>query len=501
MSEVYSIEPKTHGKVIIYTSLGELEVWLFSNECPIACQNFIQLCLNNYYNNNKFFRVIPKFLIQTGDHTNTGLHNEYAFKEPFKNEYNSRLKFLYMGCLSFANLNIDTPSNGSQFFITLDKVESLNNKSTLFGKVAKHSLYNLLKFNNIKTNKNDEPIEDVPCIEHIKIIENPFHHLVPFANYDEGSVNEKRQKQELEMGTGQRPKVGLKSNLLSFTGDASDDSEAGEAEAHEDEETSVKREVHPVTQSVAEQQAQPAAEQKAQPVAGQQAQPVAEQKAQPVAEQKAQPVAEQKAQPVAEQKAQPVAEGERDSLTADSNKGKTNEEKVNMLKEKTNAIEKSKKKKIKSALAVRHLADLDEAYLKRVKKYSKMSKREREKESLKKLEEFDNRLKSLFCSSGLSKMIRDSPTCYSNISTNSSRTFVCTTDATSKDGDAKHEWIQASGLKFRVDSSNAYEFEDIKKSLETLVVNSEGEKKKTYDSKFSVQNYLKKKRERHEHGK
>ncbi|SBT45445.1 peptidyl-prolyl cis-trans isomerase, putative (CYP52) [Plasmodium ovale wallikeri] len=468
MSEVYSIEPKTHGKVIIYTSLGELEVWLFSNECPIACQNFIQLCLNNYYNNNKFFRVIPKFLIQTGDHTNTGLHNEYAFKEPFKNEYNSRLKFLYMGCLSFANLNIDTPSNGSQFFITLDKVESLNNKSTLFGKVAKHSLYNLLKFNNIKTNKNDEPIEDVPCIEHIKIIENPFHHLVPFANYDEGSVNEKRQKQELEMGTGQRPKVGLKSNLLSFTGDASDDSEAGEAEAHEDEETSVKREVHPVTQSVAEQQAQPAAEQKAQPVAGQ--------KAQPVAEQKAQPVAEQKAQPVAEQKAQPVAEGERDSLTADSNKGKTNEEKVNMLKEKTNAIEKSKKKKIKSALAVRHLADLDEAYLKRVKKYSKMSKREREKESLKKLEEFDNRLKSLFCSSG-------------------------TTDATSKDGDAKHEWIQASGLKFRVDSSNAYEFEDIKKSVETLVVNSEGEKKKTYDSKFSVQNYLKKKRERHEHGK
>lgn len=75
MSEVYSIEPKTCGKVIIYTSLGELEILLFSNECPIACKNFIQLCLNNYYNKNKFFRVIPKFLIQTGDHTNTGLRN------------------------------------------------------------------------------------------------------------------------------------------------------------------------------------------------------------------------------------------------------------------------------------------------------------------------------------------------------------------------------------------------------------------------------------------
>ncbi|SBS89478.1 peptidyl-prolyl cis-trans isomerase, putative (CYP52) [Plasmodium ovale curtisi] len=476
MSEVYSIEPKTHGKVIIYTSLGELEVWLFSNECPIACQNFIQLCLNNYYNNNKFFRVIPKFLIQTGDHTNTGLHNEYAFKEPFKNEYNSRLKFLYMGCLSFANLNIDTPSNGSQFFITLDKVESLNNKSTLFGKVAKHSLYNLLKFNNIKTNKNDEPIEDVPCIEHIKIIENPFHHLVPFANYDEGPTSEKRQKQEQELGTGQMSKVGLKSNLLSFTGDGSDDSDAVEAEAHDDEEKSVKREVQPVKQSFGEQLEQPVAEQQSQPVAEQLAQQVAEQQAQPIAEQQAQPIAEQQAQPIAEQQAQTIADGERDSLTAGSNKRKTNEEKVNMLKEKTNDIEKSKRKKIKSALAIRHVADLDEAYLKRVKKYSKMSKREREKESLKKLEEFDNRLKNLFCSGG-------------------------TTDTTPKDGDVKHEWIHASGLKFRVDSSNAYEFEDIKKSVETLVVNSEGEKKKTYDSKFSIQHYLKKKRERHEHGK
>ncbi|EWC85590.1 hypothetical protein PFNF54_05257 [Plasmodium falciparum NF54] len=224
MSEVYSIEPKTHGKVIIYTSLGELEIHLFSNECPEACRNFIQHCLNNYYNKNEFFRVIPRFLIQTGDHTNTGLHNEYAFSSPFKNEYNSRLKFLYTGCLSFANLNIDKPSNGSQFFITLDKAEYLNNKNTLFGKVAKHSIYNLLKFNNIKTNKHDKPIEDIPYIEYVKIIENPFHHLVPSINYEYNTKNQNVKDKNEYLNKTKKKK---EQNLLSFDYDQeiSDDSE------------------------------------------------------------------------------------------------------------------------------------------------------------------------------------------------------------------------------------------------------------------------------------
>ncbi|KJP89774.1 hypothetical protein AK88_00482 [Plasmodium fragile] len=426
MSEVYSIEPKTSGRVTIYTSLGDLEILLFCNECPVACQNFIQLCLNNYYNGNKFFRIIPKFLIQTGDHTNTGLHNEYAFKEPFQNECNRRLKFLYAGCVSFANLNIEKPSNGSQFFITLDKAEYLNNKSTLFGKVAKHSIYNLLKFNQIKTNKKDEPIEDAPYIQYIKIEENPFHHLVPYANYEK-EVKEKRQQDTRREPPSEVKK--LRGNLLSFGYDegeeASDGGEvADEGEAtHEEEATD---------------------EGKAQ---GARYGPSGDL-----------PTEKDGTNPEAPPAGEPQR---RTSLGSSKRESKMVEDKIDKLKKKTNDIEKEKGKRKERDIAARDLGTLDECYLKKIRKYHKMSKREREKQSLQKLEEFDNRLKGLF----------------------------------SHDGETtqgmKHDWLNTQGLKFRIDSANAYEHEDIKKK----VVNPmDSENKRPYDSKFSMEKYMKEKR-------
>ncbi|GAB68467.1 cyclophilin [Plasmodium cynomolgi strain B] len=430
MSEVYSIEPKTSGRVTIYTSLGELEVLLFCNECPVACQNFLQLCLNNYYNGNKFFRVIPQFLIQTGDHTNTGLHNEYAFKEPFQNECNRRLKFLYAGCISFANLNIEKPSNGSQFFITLDKAEYLNNKSTLFGKVAKHSIYNLLKFNQIKTNKKDEPIEDAPYIRYIKIEENPFHHLVPYANY-ERDVKEK--KQEDVRGELPREAKKLRGNLLSFGYDEGEEAEEGEA-AHEGE---AAEEGDATNEGEAAHEGDPPSDR---------------------------PTVEDAAN-----RAPPEGEPQRrTSLGRSKRDSKMVEEKIDKLKKKTNDIEKDKAKRKERDSAARDLGTLDESYLRKIRKYNKMSKREREKQSLQKLQEFDNRLKGLF----------------------------------SRDGETnqgmKHDWLNTQGLKFRIDSANAYEHEDIKKK----VVNPmDSENKRPYDSKFSMEKYLKEKRSKEDPAK
>ncbi|ETB59649.1 hypothetical protein YYC_03080 [Plasmodium yoelii 17X] len=423
MSEVYSIEPKTCGKVIIYTSLGELEILLFSNECPIACKNFIQLCLNNYYNKNKFFRVIPKFLIQTGDHTNTGLYNEYAFKEPFKNECNSRLKFLYMGCVAFANLNIDSPSNGSQFFITLDKSEWLNNKSTLFGKVAKHSLYNLIKFNNIKTNKNDEPIEDIPYIEYVKVIENPFHHLIPSIHYKEDKI-----KQKTEECSEIKPKKSLKPNLLSFAFEGSD---ADQEEEKEEEKVEEKGEEKVEEKGEEENEDEKGEEEK-------------------------------EDDNEEEEKGEAEMEAEMENDQEEDEHAEEKQAKIDLLKKKTTEIEKLNPKKNKSPSSLKEITDLDEEYLKKIKKHKKMSKKEREKESLKKLKEFDNRLKELFSKNG------------------------------SQNTASKPDWINTTGLKFRIDSSNAYDYEDLKKNV---VDSMDNERKETYNPNFNMKKY-KKKREK-----
>ena len=72
MSSIYIQEPPTHGKVHLETSVGDIEIELWSRECPKACRNFVQLCMEGYYNKNKFHRVVKDFIVQGGDPTGSG---------------------------------------------------------------------------------------------------------------------------------------------------------------------------------------------------------------------------------------------------------------------------------------------------------------------------------------------------------------------------------------------------------------------------------------------
>ncbi|KAF3644745.1 Peptidyl-prolyl cis-trans isomerase CWC27 -like protein [Capsicum annuum] len=72
MSTVYVLEPPTKGKVVLNTTYGPLDIELWPKEAPKAVRNFVQLCLEGYYDNTIFHRVIKSFLIQGGDPTGTG---------------------------------------------------------------------------------------------------------------------------------------------------------------------------------------------------------------------------------------------------------------------------------------------------------------------------------------------------------------------------------------------------------------------------------------------
>lgn len=78
MSNIYIQEPATRGKVVLETTVGDIEIELFSKECPLACRNFLQLCLDGYYDNTVFHRVVPNFIAQGGDPTGTGEGGESA---------------------------------------------------------------------------------------------------------------------------------------------------------------------------------------------------------------------------------------------------------------------------------------------------------------------------------------------------------------------------------------------------------------------------------------
>jgi cyclophilin family peptidyl-prolyl cis-trans isomerase len=132
--------------MIINTSLGTITAQLFEKETPGTVANFVGLARGTkayknkagamvkspYFTNLLFHRVIPGFMIQTGDQTGTG-SGDCGFT--IKDEIVPTLKYDKPGRLGLARL--DSPNTGAcQFFITDAPYPSLNGQYTIFGQVV-----------------------------------------------------------------------------------------------------------------------------------------------------------------------------------------------------------------------------------------------------------------------------------------------------------------------------------------------------------------------------
>ncbi|KAF1745311.1 hypothetical protein MXB_3804, partial [Myxobolus squamalis] len=171
MSSVYYTEPPNWGKVLIKTTIGDIEIDLWSRETPKSCKNFINLCLNKYYNGTIFHRVVKGFIVQGGDPSGTGDGGESFDGCPFADEFHQRIKFVRRGLVAMANGGIN--QNKSQFFITLGPCTDLNNKHTIFGSVVNNTIYNVLKVEELEIDVHDRPIIPPKILKTI-VIENPF---------------------------------------------------------------------------------------------------------------------------------------------------------------------------------------------------------------------------------------------------------------------------------------------------------------------------------------
>ena len=131
---------------MITTSVGVITAELFEKETPRTVGAFVGLARGTQpwldpktrktathplYENLIFHRVIPEFMIQTGDPTETGAHN-CGFRLP--DEFVEGLKFDRPGRLAMANAGPGTAA--CQFFITEDKYAAGNGHYTIFGQVV-----------------------------------------------------------------------------------------------------------------------------------------------------------------------------------------------------------------------------------------------------------------------------------------------------------------------------------------------------------------------------
>ena len=112
------------------TSRGEIVCELFVKDAPKTVNNFVFLAQDKFYDGTVFHRVIPDFMIQSGDPTGTGRGDPgYRFDDEFKGNPHKH----QVGSLSMANAGPNT--NGSQFFITHVATNWLDGKHTVFGQV------------------------------------------------------------------------------------------------------------------------------------------------------------------------------------------------------------------------------------------------------------------------------------------------------------------------------------------------------------------------------
>jgi len=117
--------------VSIETTRGVIRAELFGEKVPLTTANFVNLVQRGYYNGLSFHRVIPDFMIQTGDPDGNGSGGPgYNFRD----EFIASLKHAEPGVLSMANRGPAT--NGSQFFITHVPTPWLDGKHTVFGRVV-----------------------------------------------------------------------------------------------------------------------------------------------------------------------------------------------------------------------------------------------------------------------------------------------------------------------------------------------------------------------------
>jgi len=160
-----------YNRAVIHTSLGDIQVDFYNDKAPNTVNNFLKLADEKFYNDIRFHRVIPDFMIQAGDPNSRDVQNRdawgtggpgYAFADEINDEK------LVKGSLAMANSGPNT--NGSQFFIvTKDETPWLDGKHTNFGFVSE-GMEVVDAIDSVETNEKDQPLEDVTILS-IDLIE------------------------------------------------------------------------------------------------------------------------------------------------------------------------------------------------------------------------------------------------------------------------------------------------------------------------------------------
>ncbi len=150
--------------VVFETSMGDFELELYTDECPITAGNFEKLTRDGFYDGLTFHRVMKDFMVQGGDPSGDGTGGPgYSIEAE-----DSALALEHdLGVISMANSG-SPDTAGSQFFIVVneDGTHTLDGDYAVFGKVVKGM--------DVVMEIADQPVRDNGQGEQSRPI-NPIH--------------------------------------------------------------------------------------------------------------------------------------------------------------------------------------------------------------------------------------------------------------------------------------------------------------------------------------
>jgi len=156
-----TVDPKKTYTATLKTSKGDIVIALHADKAPAAVNSFIYLANKGYYNGITFHRVVPTFLAQTGDPSNSGMGGPGY---QLSTEITADMIFDKPGQVGMIH-STDADTNNSQFFITLGVLPNLDRRYTLFGDVTSGmDVVNKLTPRDINSDANPAPGDVITAV-------------------------------------------------------------------------------------------------------------------------------------------------------------------------------------------------------------------------------------------------------------------------------------------------------------------------------------------------
>ena len=127
-----TVDPKKQYTATLKTAKGDIVIKLYPDKAQAAVNSFVFLANKGYYSGVTFHRVVPNFIAQTGDPSNSGMGGPgYTLGT----EITTDMVFDREGLVGMIRAS-DPNTNNSQFFITLGPLPALDHRYTIFGEVT-----------------------------------------------------------------------------------------------------------------------------------------------------------------------------------------------------------------------------------------------------------------------------------------------------------------------------------------------------------------------------